>query len=922
MSVAHGVNQRLAALTEAGTSIWLDQIRRNLIDSGELERMVREDSLRGVTANPSIFEKAILGSPDYDEELAELARQNLEARDIYRRLAVEDVQLAADVLHPVWEATGGLDGYVSLEVAPRLAHDTQGTIEQARQYWELIGRPNAMIKIPGTEEGVPAIEQCIYEGININVTLLFAVDMYEKSAEAYIRGLERRRAEGLSIDDMHSVASFFVSRVDTEVDKRLEALGRTELQGTAAVANARAAYLRFRDIFHGERFAGLLESGAHVQRPLWASTGTKNPQYSETKYVDELVAPETVNTMPLPTLLAFAERGEVNGATGDADPAEVERTLNALAEAGIDLKDVTDKLLRDGVELFAVAMKKLLDGIDARRQAVVTGRPDTIRATLPRELEPAVAARVERAAEEDVAQRVWRKDESLWGGPGVPEIGNRLGWLTVSDAMLEEADKLEEFARELAAEGFQEAVLLGMGGSSLAPEVLRQSFGKSKGALDLHVLDTTDASAIVHLEQKLDLAKTIFIVSTKSGGTIETLSLARYFEARLAEKVDEDETGRHFVAITDPGSSLVSLAERHGWRRVFLADPDIGGRYSALSHFGMVPAALAGIDIKGILERGQVAEQRCQNYEKGQANGGLWLGCMIGELALQKRDKLTFVVDEPIASFGLWAEQLVAESTGKHGKGILPVAGEPLGPPESYSNDRVFLYLRNEADPDKERDAAIDALGAAGHPTVTVGVEGQTDLGSLFFFAEFATAVAGWVLGINPFDQPNVQEAKDNTGKVLERYAQEGRLPEAEDATDDALASLLGLVEPGRYLAVMGYLEHSDEFDRAVAELRTAVRDAKRAATTFGYGPRFLHSTGQFHKGGPKSGVFLQLLHDGDEDAEVPEAGYSFTTLKNAQAIGDLETLRAHGLPAERVRLDGDRVAAVRALTAKVKEML
>jgi transaldolase / glucose-6-phosphate isomerase len=920
MSVAHGVNQRLAALTEAGTSIWLDQIRRNLIDSGELERMVREDSLRGVTANPSIFEKAILGSPDYDDELAELARQNLEAREIYRHLAVEDVQLAADVLRPVWDATGGLDGYVSLEVAPRLAHDTQGTIEQARQYWGLIDRPNAMIKIPGTEEGVPAIEQAIYEGININVTLLFAVDMYEKSAEAFIRGLERRLAAGQSVDDVHSVASFFVSRVDTEVDKRLEALGNAELQGTAAVANARAAYVRFKNIFHGERFAGLLESGAHVQRPLWASTGTKNPHYSETKYIDELVAPETVNTMPMPTLLAFAERGEVKGATADADPSEVERDLSALAEAGIDMKDVTDKLLRDGVELFAVAMKKLLEGIDSRRAAVVTGRPDTIRAKLPRELEGAVAERVARAAEEDVAQRVWRKDESLWGGG--PEISNRLGWLTVSDAMLEEADQLEEFARELAAEGYQDAVLLGMGGSSLAPEVLRQSFGKSKGALELHVLDTTDPSAIVHVEERLDLARTLFIVSTKSGGTIETLSLARYFEARIAEKVDEDETGRHFIAITDPGSSLVDLAERHGWRRVFLADPDIGGRYSALSHFGMVPAALAGIDLKAILERGQVAEQRCQNYEQGEANAGLWLGCLIGELALKKRDKLTFVVDEPIASFGLWAEQLVAESTGKHGRGILPVAGEPLGAPESYSNDRVFLYLRNEGAPDPDRDAAIEALGAAGHPTVTVGVEGQIDLGSLFFFAEFATAVAGWVLGINPFDQPNVQEAKDNTGKVLERYAQDGRLPEAEDASDEALASLLGLVEPGRYFAVMGYLEHSDEFDGALAELRVAVRDAKRAATTFGYGPRFLHSTGQFHKGGPKDGVFLQLVHDGDEDAEVPEAGYSFTTLKNAQAIGDLETLRAHGLPAERVRLDGDRVAALRALTEKVKEIL
>jgi transaldolase/glucose-6-phosphate isomerase len=898
MSVTQGVNERLAALTEAGVSIWLDQIRRSLIDSGELDRMVREESLRGVTANPSIFEKAILGSPDYDQELAELARQNLEAREIYRKLAVEDVSLAADVLRPVWEGTGGSDGYVSLEVAPRLAHDTEGTLEQARQYWELIGRPNAMIKIPGTEEGIPAIEQAIYEGININVTLLFAVEMYEKSAEAFIRGLERRREDGRTIDDMHSVASFFVSRVDTEVDKRLEAAGHTELQGTAALANARAAYIRFKEIFYGERFAALREAGAHVQRPLWASTGTKNPRYSDTMYVDGLVAPDTVNTMPMPTLLAFAEHGELHGATADADPAEVERQLAALADAGIDMTDVTAKLLKDGVDQFSVAMKKLLGGIDQRRQAVVTGRPDTVVATLPRELEQAVAERVKKAAEEDLAQRIWRHDESLWGGPGVPEIGNRLGWLTVTESMLEDADDIMAFAHGLAAEGYKDAVLLGMGGSSLAPEVLRRSFGRVKGALALHVLDSTDAGAILDIESKLDLEHTIFIVSTKSGGTIETLSLAKYFESRLG-----GDGGEQFIAITDPGSSLVDLAEQNGWRRVFLADPDIGGRYSALSHFGMVPAALAGIDIRAILERAQVAEQRCQPHEQSVDNSGLWLGLLVGELALHGRDKLTFVVDEPISSFGLWAEQLVAESTGKHGKGVLPVAGEPLGAPDSYGEDRVFLHLRNESSADAERDAAIEGLGE-------------------FFFAEFATAVVGWVLGINPFDQPNVQEAKDNTAKVLEGYAQESRLPDVEDADDTKLKALLNNLESGKYLATVGFLEPSEEFDSAIRNLRTAIRKHTTVATTYGYGPRYLHSTGQLHKGGPKTGVFLQLIHDGDQDVEVPEAGYSFTTLKNAQAIGDLQTLRQHGLPAERVRLEGDPVQALERLTQKIEEML
>jgi transaldolase / glucose-6-phosphate isomerase len=447
--------------------------------------------------------------------------------------------------------------------------------------------------------------------------------------------------------------------------------------------------------------------------------------------------------------------------------------------------------------------------------------------------------------------------------------------------------------------------------------VLRQSFGRVKGALGLHVLDSTDAGQILDVESKLDLEHTIFIVSTKSGGTIETLSLAKYFESRLG-----GDAGEQFIAITDPGSSLIELAEQHGWRRVFQADPDIGGRYSALSHFGMVPAAFAGIDIRAILEKAQVAEQRCQPHEQSVDNSGLWLGLLVGELALRGRDKLTFVVDEPIASFGLWAEQLVAESTGKHGKGILPVAGEPLGPPESYGEDRVFLHIRNSENPDAERDAAVEALTDAGHATVVVNIQDATDLGSLFFFAEFATAVAGWVLEINPFDQPNVQEAKDNTGKVLEGYSEDGRLPEAEDADDAKLKALLDQLGPGKYLAIMGYLEPTDAFEEAVCGLRSAVCGRRRVATTFGYGPRFLHSTGQFHKGGPKSGVFLQLIHDDERDAEVPEAGYSFNTLKNAQAIGDLQTLREHGLPAERVRLEGDPVQALERLTQKIEEML
>jgi transaldolase/glucose-6-phosphate isomerase len=895
MSVETQVNPRLAALAAAGTAPWLDQIRRKLISSGELQRLIDEDSLRGVTSNPSIFEKAILGSSDYDEDLVAMANEGMDAKAIYDAIAIKDVQLATDVLRPTWERLGHADGFVSLEVQPELARDTEGTLESARSYWSRVDRPNLFIKIPGTGEGVPAIEQAIYEGINVNVTLLFAVAAYEKVAEAYIRGLERRHEEGRSLD-VHSVASFFVSRVDTEVDKRLGD-AHPDLHGTAALANARAAYQSFKGIFAGERWDKLAAAGAKVQRPLWASTGVKNPAYPETKYVDELVAPDTVNTMPMATLLAAAEKAEITGATADQDPGE---DLQKLADAGIDLDDVTRVLLDAGIEQFVKAMNDLIAGVEEQREAAVLGQPPTVQAHVPADVEGALAQRVKAAVAEGVAQRVWRKDARLWGGPDKPEIENRLGWLTISEPMLEHLDDLLGFVEQVKADGYIDAVLLGMGGSSLGPEVLRRSFGEIEGALRLQVLDSTDPAEVLAVERSVDLDRTLFVVSSKSGSTVETLSHYRYFRSKLDD-------GAHFVAVTDPGSPLADLGREQGFRRVFENDPDIGGRYSVLSYFGLVPAALMGIAVDALLHRAQVAEANCTSYDSTASNSGLWLGLAIGELARQGRDKATFVVGPPIDSFGLWVEQLVAESTGKDGRGVLPVASEPLGSPDVYGDDRVFN---------------VKALADAGQPTFTVAVHGPIDLGRVFFFAEFAIAVAGWVLDINPFDQPNVQEAKDNTNKVLDAYARDEKLPDVADADDDALRALLSDKGPPHYVAVLGYVPESPEFDAAVAELRELLRAKTGCAVTFGYGPRFQHSTGQYHKGGPKTGVFLQLVGADEEDVEIPEAGYTFGTLKNAAAAGDLQTLRDHGLPAERVRLEGDPVAALRALTQKLEELL
>ena len=907
MSTITELNPRLLAITEAGVSVWLDQIRRSMVEGGELARMVAVESLRGVTSNPSIFEKAILGSDDYDDDLRELARQDLDSVAIYEHIAIRDVQLAADVLAGVHREARGRDGFVSLEVAPELAHNTEGTLEQVRSFWRRVDRANVMIKIPGTAEGVPAIEQALYEGINVNVTLLFSVAAYEKVAEAYLSALERRHAEGLELN-VNSVASFFVSRVDTNVDRRLEQLGRTDLAGRAALANARDAYRRFTELFSGERWDVLVAAGGVVQRPLWASTGTKNPHYSDTMYVDGLIAPHTVNTMPLATLLAVADHGTVPGLTGAEDPSA---DLAALADAGISLEEVTDELLVDGVEQFEEAMSRLVAGIEERRAAVVTGQPSRIHARLPLLLQPPVAERVRVAVSENVAQRVWRRDASLWGGPGIPEIEDRLGWLTVSEPMLEHAADLHAFADQCRSDGYTDVVLLGMGGSSLGPEVIRRSFGVVPAGLRLTVLDSTHPDVVLGVRESIDLDKTLFVVSSKSGSTIETLSHYHYFKALAGPE--------QFAVITDPGSPLEQLASDNGLRRCFLNPPDIGGRYSVLSLFGLVPAALMGVSIEALLHRCQVAEQMCAHYDSSESNSGLWFGAVIGELARQGRDKLTFMISPPIESFGLWAEQLVAESTGKHGRGIVPVVDEPLSDTaDVYGDDRVFVYRRNLEHPEERLDAAIEQISAAGHPTITLPAHGPADLGRIFFLTEFAVAVAGWALEINPFDQPNVQEAKDNTARVLAS----GSVPSVAVAGDDELRALLADAKPPQYVAIMGYLPPSDELDAAIGSLRSVIRAATGAATTFGYGPRFLHSTGQLHKGGPPTGRFLQLVNAPARDVDIPGAGYSFGTLIAAQSAGDLETLRAHGLAAERVELEGDPAAAVRAFTERIKTIL
>ena len=455
------------------------------------------------------------------------------------------------------------------------------------------------------------------------------------------------------------------------------------------------------------------------------------------------------------------------------------------------------------------------------------------------------------------------------------------------------------------------------------------TLGTSDGYLELRVLDSTHPDVVSSLAEELPLDKTLFLVSSKSGGTLETLSYYKFFSELTGN-------ASQFVAITDSGTSLAKLAESEGFKKTFVNAPDIGGRYSALTFFGMVPAALMGADLQGLLGSAETAATNSASNADGGRSTGLWLGCAIGRLALMGRDKLTFICSEPLESFGLWVEQLVAESSGKEGKGIVPVADEPLGDPSDYGEDRVFAYLRNAKAPDEDTDRKLDALAAAGHPVLTVPFSEASDLGDQFFTWEFAVAVACAVIGVNAFNQPNVQEAKDLTNEEIELFLREGRLDDVEEtATEgnlsafgegggtvsDQLARLLGNAGAGSYVATMAYVPYGGEVDAALQKLRTTLRKATKAATTVGYGPRFLHSTGQLHKGGPSSGVFLQITSEGEEGVSIPQAGYDFATLIKAQSAGDLKALQSRDLPVLRVHVKGDVAGGLQELTEIIKDM-
>ena len=946
----------LKRLNDYGQVVWLDFLARRFIADGNLKRLIEEDGLTGVTSNPSIFEKAILGSSDYDGSLKGAEEQgDLDVQSLFERLAVEDIQNAADVLRPVFEATHHRDGFVSIEVSPYLAMSTKDTVIEARRLWQAVGRENLMVKVPATAPGIPAIRQLTGEGINVNITLLFSQEVYEQVVAAYLGGLDDLIIRRGDPSKVASVASIFVSRVDTAVDKLVETRLRqtnddaerealAAIRGKVAIANTKLVYQRYKHLFAGPRWEKLRATGAHTQRLLWASTGTKNPEYSDVLYVEELIGPDTINTMPPGTLNAFRDHGRLR-ASLEEDLDGARHVMATLDRLGISIEEVTAKVLDEGVQLFIDAADKLFGAVAQKRAAVLGPRLNRQSHKVGVRLNAAIKSTLEAWRAEGKVRRLWQRDTSLWTGGD--EL-NWLGWLDVVDAQLASLDHLTALAGEVRQAGFSDVLLLGMGGSSLGPEVLAMSFRPQPGFPSLHVLDSTDPAQVRDFERKIDLAKTLFIVSSKSGTTLEPNILKQYFFERAAQALGHEAAGRNFIAITDPGSKLHQIAERDRFRRVYFGLPSIGGRYSVLSDFGMVPAATSGIDVRRLLGSACKMVRSCAATVPPADNPGVLLGVIMGVLATHGHDKMTIVASPGIADFGAWAEQLIAESTGKSGKGLIPVDAEPLGPPAVYGEDRLFAYLRLDAEPDPAQDAAIDALERAGQPVVRIALADRYQIGQEFFRWEMAVAVAGSIIGINPFDQPDVEASKAKTREITAAFEKTGSLSEETPIfearglklyTDERNARMLrkagdgsSLVSylkahlerlgAGDYFAVLAYLERNSAHTRVLQQLRIAVRAKRRVATCLGFGPRFLHSTGQLYKGGSNSGVFLQVTYEDAADLAIPGQAYSFGMVKAAQARGDFAVLAERGRRALRVHLGKDVEAGLTTLQDAVRHSL
>src|SRR6266498_2602336 len=754
----------ISKLTQLGQSIWYDNIQRKILENGEFKAMIERGDIRGVTSNPTIFNHAIAKSTDYDAALKSLAWAGWDAEKIFWQLAIEDIRAACDAFAPLYEETNGGDGFVSLEVSPFIANDTAATVAQVEQLWARVRRPNLMIKIPATKAGVPAIRKAISVGINVNVTLIFSLARYAEVMEAYLSGLEDHLAAGHSIHHIASVASIFVSQDDNKIDPKLPK--ESPLLGKAAIANAKLAYDEYEKTFSTHRWENLKIKGARVQRPLWASTSTKNPAYPDTIYVDNLIGPETVNTVPPQTLEAVRNHAKIEiTLTRDLDQAQA--AIKQLEASGISMDVVTQELEDEGVKAFADAFTQLLKTIDERRMSAVSSLGP---------IADSVSKRIAQLETDSLPSRLWKHDPTLWATDpeGQAEVRKRMGWMDSPQKARALLPAYKAFADEIHNEGIHRVLVLGMGGSSLTAEVFSslQAAANMEAPVSLAILDSTDPEQVSLTSGNFPPDKSLYIVASKSGGTAEVMAAFDYFWTL------SNGNGSRFVATTDAGTSLEALARKNNFRKIFTSDETVGGRYSALTDFGTVPAALINLDLNKLLDRADWMKRQCTENVPAARNPGLTLGAVIGESALAGRDKLTILSDAPLVAFAGWIEQIIAESSGKDGKGILPVPLEPIGDVTVYGNDRVFVYLRQTG----EMDEALKTLRDTGHPVIEFRIPDLYEISAEMYRWEIAIAIACSILGVNAFDQPNVESSKKITKARIADYQKSGRLDEGKAA--------------------------------------------------------------------------------------------------------------------------------------------
>jgi transaldolase/glucose-6-phosphate isomerase len=916
----------LADLEKAGQSLWYDNIQKSMLQNGSLEEMILKGEIKGVTSNPSIFLNAITKSKDYDSQIKTMAWAGLTADDIFWNLAIDDVQKASDLFRNTYEKSVMKDGYVSLEVNPKLAFDTRGTIAEAKRLWKIVNRPNLMIKIPATKEGIPAVREVIAAGINVNITLIFSIERYQQVLDAYLSGLEDRLHAGKSIGHIASVASFFISRIDTKIDPLLlksldgnleKHIDAKQLIGRAAIENARKAYQLFLDVCKTERFKLIKNQGGQIQRPLWASTSTKNPNYRDVLYIEELIGPDTVNTVPPATLAAFLDHGKVSPRIIE-NRENIDRYFEELSRFPISIAQVALELENEGVTAFVDAYSALISAIDEMGKKEVRNLGN---------LSEPVKKRISQMQGIDFVGRLFAHDPSLWTSDldGQKEITNRMDWIEAPWKFEEQIEPTYDFLHQCRSAGFTHALLLGMGGSSLGPEVLRliHGVGEHNGdaGLELSILDSTNPLEVIGISQRIPLEKTLFIVSSKSGTTGEINAFFEYFFESMSE-IFPGQAGSRFIAITDPGTKLEKTAREKNFRKVFNANPKVGGRNSVLTSFGLVPAALIGMDLNKLLRITQEMANYCRPDNQYTSNPGLVLGVILGEAVLVGQNKLTILSDPAWLPFGSWMEQLIAESSGKDGKGIIPIANEPLTTIDKYGKDRLFVYLRNNG----ERDRQAQELTSAGHPLVTLNVNSSVELGANFYLWEIAVATACSIISVNSFDQPDVQDAKTKTLASISAYRETGKLDEGKPILKDSnfkiysnqylkletpqspediiLSFISNYAKSSDYVALNAFLPRFTTIEDQLQLLRKKILDKFGLAITLGFGPRFLHSTGQLHKGGPNNGIFIIFTSKVHQDVEIPGEGLTFGTFSLAQALGDQSSLESKGRRLIRVHYD------------------